>query len=69
LLKQAAAAEEEDSGYGRDRHGDERPKSYSGGKRGSHGFRKRGKHWKNVPREQAESQGKDPKKAEPEPKA
>src|SRR6202140_593168 len=70
LLQQAEAAdEEEDSRYGRDRKGDELPEELQRRERSMPAIRERKRTLEERAREEAESQGKDLKEAEPKPKA
>src|SRR6266853_813545 len=70
LLKQAEAAdEEEDKRYGRDRRGDELPEELQRRETRIARIQEAKKALKERAREKAESEGKDRKEAQPEPKA
>jgi len=70
LLKQAEAADkEEDSQYGRDRRGDELPEELQRRETRIGRIREAKRALEERAREQAKSEGKDPEKAQPAPKA
>jgi transposase len=69
LQKAEAADKEEDSRYGRDRKGDELPEELQRRETRIARIREARRTLEERAREQAESQGKDPKEAKPEPKA
>jgi transposase len=70
LLKQAEAADkEEDSRYGRDRRGDELPEELQRRETRIGRIREAKRALEERAREQAKSEGKDPEKAQPAPKA
>ena len=70
LLKQAEAADkEEDSRYGRDRRGDELPEELQRRETRIGRIREAQRALEERAREQAKSEGKDPEKAQPAPKA
>jgi hypothetical protein len=70
LLKQAEATdEEEDKRYGRERQGDELPEELQRRETRIARIREAKKALKERAREKAESEGKDRKEAQPEPKA
>src|SRR5260370_26169682 len=70
LLKQAEAAdEEEDKRYGRERHGEELPAELQRRETRIARIQEAKKALKERAREKAESEGKDRKEAQPEPKA